>query len=98
MLELAEHGSSLFLKNCTPWKGTLLEQLENCSLWEGPTLEKLVQDCLPRRGESVRSSRDKCYELKAIHNPHLAHCSRGGGKSVGSEAESGKKGGYGEVF
>lgn len=55
MQELAEHWSSLFLKDCTPWKGTLLEQfLENCSPWEGPTLEKLGQDCLQWRGESVR--------------------------------------------
>lgn len=51
MQELAEHWSSLFLKDCTPWKGTLLEQfLENCRPWEGPTLEKLVQDCLQWRG------------------------------------------------
>ncbi|KAK4830527.1 hypothetical protein QYF61_011506 [Mycteria americana] len=29
--------SSLFLKDCTPWKGPTLEQfVKNCSLWEGP--------------------------------------------------------------
>ncbi|KAK4810792.1 hypothetical protein QYF61_008764 [Mycteria americana] len=35
--------SSLLLKDCTPWKGPMLEQfLKNCSPWEGPTLEKVV--------------------------------------------------------
>ena len=42
------HGSSLFLKDCTLWKGpTLDEFMKNCSMWEGPTLEKFVEDCLP---------------------------------------------------
>ena len=36
--------SSLFLKDCTPWKGPTLEQfVKNCSPWEGLTLEKLVE-------------------------------------------------------
>lgn len=55
MQELAGHWNSLFLKDCTPWKVTLLEQVfENCSPWEGHTLEKLVQDCLPWRRETLR--------------------------------------------
>ena len=37
--------SSLFLKDCTPRKGSTLEQfMKNCSLWEGPMLEKFVED------------------------------------------------------
>jgi len=32
--------SSPFLKDCTLWKGFMLEQfVENCSHWEGPTME-----------------------------------------------------------
>ncbi|GAB0183826.1 EH domain-containing protein 4 [Grus japonensis] len=39
--------SSLFLKDCTPWKGLMLEQfMKNCSLWEGLMLEKFMEDCL----------------------------------------------------
>jgi len=39
--------SSLFLKDCTPWKGTMLGQFMNsCTPWEGPTLEKFVENCL----------------------------------------------------
>ncbi|GAB0209503.1 AN1-type zinc finger protein 5-like [Grus japonensis] len=37
--------SSLFLKDCTLWKGHTLQQ--NCSLWEGLRLEKFMEDCLP---------------------------------------------------
>jgi len=29
--------NSLFLKDCTPWEGLMLEQLmKKCLLWEGP--------------------------------------------------------------
>ncbi|OPJ69213.1 hypothetical protein AV530_012319 [Patagioenas fasciata monilis] len=39
--------SSLFLKDCTLWKGPTLEQLvKNCSLCEGSMLEKCVEDHL----------------------------------------------------
>ncbi|KAK4823683.1 hypothetical protein QYF61_005654 [Mycteria americana] len=39
--------SSLFLKDCTPWKGPTLEHfVKNCSLWEGLMLEKFVENCL----------------------------------------------------
>jgi len=41
------HWSSLFLKDCTPWKRPTMEQfVKNCSLWEGLTLEKFVENCL----------------------------------------------------
>ena len=43
--------SSLFLKDCTLWKGPTLEQfVKNCSPWEGLTSEKFVKDCLPSEG------------------------------------------------
>ena len=36
--------NSLFLKDCTPWKGPTLEQfVENYSPWKGLALEKLVE-------------------------------------------------------
>jgi len=39
---------SLFLKDCTLWKGPTLGQLvKSCSPWEGFTLEKFVKNCLP---------------------------------------------------
>ncbi|KAK4809986.1 hypothetical protein QYF61_004438 [Mycteria americana] len=39
--------SSLFLKDCAPWKGLMLEQfVKNCRPWEGLTLEKFVEKCL----------------------------------------------------
>ena len=39
--------SSLFLKDCTPWKGPTLGQfMKSCSLWEGLMLEKFVENCL----------------------------------------------------
>ena len=42
------HWSTLFLKDCTPWKGPMLEQfLKNCSSWVGSMLEKFVEDCVP---------------------------------------------------
>ncbi|GAB0209457.1 hypothetical protein GRJ2_003411400 [Grus japonensis] len=63
------HWTSLFLKDCTLWKGPMLEQfVKNCSLWEGPTLEKFMKDCLPWEGphagageerEGGRSARDE---------------------------------------
>jgi len=41
------HWSSLFLKDCTLWKGPTLEQfMTNCNLREGPMLEMFVEDCL----------------------------------------------------
>jgi len=41
------HWSSLFLKDCIPWKGPMLGQfVKSCSPWEGLTLEKFVENCL----------------------------------------------------
>lgn len=35
-----------FLKDCTSWKGPLLEQfLKSCILWNGSTLEMFMKDC-----------------------------------------------------
>jgi len=40
--------SNLFLKDCTPWKGPMLEQcMKNCSLWEGLMLERFMEYCPP---------------------------------------------------
>jgi len=40
--------SSLFLKDCTLWKGPMLGQfVKSCSPWEGPTLEEFVENYLP---------------------------------------------------
>ena len=42
------HWSSVLLKDCTPWKGPMLEQfVKNCTPWEGHTLQKFIEDCLP---------------------------------------------------
>ena len=54
--------SSLFLKDCTPWKGPMLEQfVKNCSPWEGLTLEKFVKDCLPWEGPHAGAG-EECEE------------------------------------
>ena len=54
--------SSLFLKDCTPWKGSMLEQfVKNCSPWEGLTLEKFVKDCLPWEGPHAGAG-EECEE------------------------------------
>ena len=54
--------SSLSLKDCSPWKGSLQEQfMKNCSPWEGPTLEKFVEDCLPWEGPHAGAG-EECEE------------------------------------
>lgn len=41
------HWSSLFLKDCTLWKGSTLEKvMKNSIPWEGLILEKFVEICL----------------------------------------------------
>ena len=54
--------SSLCLKDCSPWKGPMLEQfMKNCSLREGPMLEMLVvtvshgRDPTLEQGKNVES-------------------------------------------
>ena len=43
--------SSVLLKDCTPWKGPMLEQfVKNCSPGEQLMLEKFMEDCLPWEG------------------------------------------------
>ena len=71
--------SSLFLKDCTLWKGpTLVQFVKNCSLWEGLTLEKFVEDCLPWEGphagageehEEEGAAETTCAELTATPIP-----------------------------
>ncbi|KAJ7400255.1 hypothetical protein BTVI_107071 [Pitangus sulphuratus] len=54
--------SSLHLKDCTPWKGPILEQfMKNCSPGEGPILEKFVEDCLPWE-EGCTGAGEECEE------------------------------------
>ncbi|NXT31961.1 PKN2 kinase, partial [Pelecanoides urinatrix] len=54
--------SSLFLKDCSPWRGPTLEQCgKNCSPWEGLMLEKFVEDSLLWRDPTLelgKSSRE----------------------------------------
>ncbi|PKU45537.1 suppression of tumorigenicity 5 protein isoform x4 [Limosa lapponica baueri] len=57
------HWTSLFLKDCTLWKGPMLEQfIKNCTPWEGVMLEKFMKDCLlwdgphPGAGEECEES------------------------------------------
>jgi len=55
-------GSSLFLKNCTLWKGPILEQfVKNCSPWEGLTLEKFTEECHPWEGPHTGAG-EECEE------------------------------------
>ena len=51
------HWSSLFLKDCTPWMGPMLEQfVKNCSAWE-----KFVKDCLLWEGPHAGAG-EECEE------------------------------------
>ena len=92
------HWSSLFLKDCTLWKGPILDQyLKNCSLWEGLMLEQFVKDCIPwerpRAGAGQEcEEEEEDYELTATPFPFLLHHSGGGGRRVESKAEPRKKG------
>jgi len=72
--------SSLFLKDCSPWKGLMLELLmKNCRLWEVFMLEKFMEDCLLREGphpgaeeesEEEGVAKTTCDELTATPIPH----------------------------
>ncbi|KAK4827992.1 hypothetical protein QYF61_022694 [Mycteria americana] len=82
------HWSSLFLKDCTLCKGSMLEQfLKNCSPWEGLMLEKFVEDCLlwegPHAGaveehEEEGAAEATCNELTtaSIPCPPMPHRGR----------------------
>ncbi|KAM9590862.1 uncharacterized protein ACIBXB_005912 [Morphnus guianensis] len=71
--------SSVLLKDCTPWKGPMLEQfVKNCSPWEGPTFKKFMEDCLlwegPHAGageecEEEGAAETMCDELTATPIP-----------------------------
>ncbi|KAK4826180.1 hypothetical protein QYF61_006042 [Mycteria americana] len=73
--------SSLFLKDCTLWKGPMLEQfVKNCSPWEELMLEKFVEDCLLWEGshagageesEGEGTAETMCDELIATAVPRL---------------------------
>jgi len=56
------HWSSLFLKDCAPWKGPTLGQfMKSCSPWEEATLEKFVENCLPWAGPHAGAG-EECEE------------------------------------
>jgi len=91
------HWSSLFLKDCSPWKGPTLEQfVKNCSPWEGLKLEQFVEDCLPwegphagagEEGEKEGEAETTCDELTTTPFLVPLHRSGGGGREIGSEVE-----------
>ena len=60
--------SSVFLKDCTLWKGRMLEQfVKNCSTKEGPTLEKFMEDCFlwegPHAGAGEENKEEGAAEM-----------------------------------
>ena len=74
--------SSLFLKDCTPWKGPTLEQfMKNCSPWEGPTLDLfhlLRSPTLLRRqseGAAGWALGNQLRSAHCTHQPSAPHCS-----------------------
>jgi len=88
------HWSSLFLKDCTPWKGPTLGQfMKSCSPWEGLMMGQFMKDCLPweqphvgggteceeSSPEEEEAAETMCDELTAIPFPHLAAPLGGGG-------------------
>jgi len=95
------HLSTPFLKDCTPWKGSMLEQvLKNCSPEEGPMLRKFVKDCLPMLGPHTGAEEDSeeeslakttCDELTTTPIPHPPESLLGGSKKVSSEVQPEKK-------
>ena len=72
--------SSLFLKDCTLWKGPMVEQfIKNCSPWEAPMLEQFVENYLlwvePHAGAGEESEQEReaeavCDELTTTPIPH----------------------------
>lgn len=94
--------SNLFLKDWSPSKGPILEQLvKNCTLGEGSIL-KFMGKCLPwvgphtgaekkRKGEGIV---EVTFVLNYPQSPFyiLLHCSVGGGRETESKVEPGKKG------
>lgn len=56
--EGTHRGSILFLKNCTLWKGLMLEHfMKGNSLWEGVMSEKFIENWLPWKGFHVGEER-----------------------------------------
>ncbi|XP_059729048.1 uncharacterized protein LOC132341481 isoform X2 [Haemorhous mexicanus] len=89
---------SLLLKDCTSWKGPMLERfVKNCSPWERPTLKKSVMDYIPWEGphagvgeerEEEGAAEAKHYEPTAASIPHHPVLL---GKGGGGVEESGVK-------
>ena len=54
--------SSLFLRDCTPWKGPTLGQfVKNLHRWEGLMLDQFVENCLPWEGPHAGAG-EECEE------------------------------------
>jgi len=54
--------SSLFLKDCTLWKGPMLGKfVKSCGPWEELTLEKFMENCLPWEGPHAGAG-EECEE------------------------------------
>ncbi|KAK4833081.1 hypothetical protein QYF61_027743 [Mycteria americana] len=63
------HWRSLFLKDCTLWKGPMLEQfVKKCR--EGLTLEKFLEDCVPMVGPHA-GAEEECEEGGVAETTHI---------------------------
>jgi len=92
--------SSVFLKGCTPWKTTTLEQfMKKCSLWEGSAMKNFMEDCLlwegtrAGTGKSVRRREqqrkpEQCDNLTAAPIPCPSALLRGKVEKIRIEVES----------
>ena len=106
--------SSLFLKDCTLWEGSILEQLvKNCSAWEGLTLENFLQNRLSQVGPHTgageeceesspwegRSSRDNVgWNDRNPHSPSPCTTGRQEAEKSGVKLRLGRREGWGKVF
>lgn len=83
-------GSSVFLKNCSPWKESMLKLfLKNCSSQKRPTQEKFMKSFLSWGELEVRAEKEREKEkerdegLQNDFNPNFASL---WGTQVGNEA------------
>jgi len=103
--------SSLFLKDCTLWRGPTLGQfVQSCSPWEGPTLQTFVENCLlwvcPHAGagaeceesspEGQGAAETTCDELTITPVPLRHLRGGGGGRETGVKLSPGRREGWGE--
>lgn len=54
--------NSLVLKDCTLWKGSMLEQFtKNCNLWEGLAVTRFVENCLCDRDPMLEQENESFH-------------------------------------